>query len=203
MWAGLLPVGKPGCISVLVGSETKEFLGCDDYRDCMTVCAECGWEYNLADSDDFAAKATPLVSEYIRVLRAAEVATLRRRPLPQVWSPLEYACHVRDLLTAQRERVLAARRLDCPVVESMGRDERAEHDGYNDQLPDDVARQLGDAMLLLLNDFGKLSPTDWDRTLIYPYAWPDPHPAQRSLRWIATHSLHELHHHLLDIRGML
>ncbi|MFI1154959.1 hypothetical protein [Streptomyces sp. NPDC020817] len=45
------------------------------------------------------------------------------RPAPGIWSPLEYACHVRDVLLVQRERVLAARRSNTPVADPMGRDE--------------------------------------------------------------------------------
>ncbi|ODR05200.1 hypothetical protein BHQ15_15925 [Mycolicibacillus koreensis] len=145
----------------------------------------------------------PLAGGFRHVLESADSAVLRRRPSPPVWSPLEYACHMRDVLIVQRERVLVARRVDRPVAESMGRDERADHDGYNDQLPGDVARQLGDAAQLLANDFSRLSPVEWGRTLIYPYPWPEPKPGERSLRWIATHTLHELHHHLLDSRRQL
>ncbi|QIS24314.1 DinB family protein [Nocardia terpenica] len=124
---------------------------------------------------------------------------LRRRPAPRTWSPLEYACHVRDMLLVQRERVLAARRVDRPVAEPMGRDERVDHDGYAHQQPMAVARQLQDATLLFTHVLDRLPPEDWDRTLIYSY----PERAERSLRWVALHTLHELRHHLLDIRRAL
>ena len=70
---------------------------------------------------------------------------------PDLWSPLEYGCHLRDVLLVQRERVLAARRVDGADCVSMGREERAEHDGYNEQDPVDVARQLADAATLFSN----------------------------------------------------
>ena len=54
---------------------------------------------------------------------------------------LEYGCHLKDVLLVQRERVLTARRVDRPSFHPIGRDERAEHDGYADQDPADVARQ--------------------------------------------------------------
>ncbi|WP_369741508.1 DinB family protein [Mycobacterium servetii] len=148
------------------------------------------------DGQNFAASAGPIADEYVNLLESTNETMLRARPSMHVWSPLEYACHVRDLLLAQRERVLAARRQDRPVAEPMGRDERVEHDGYNDQSP-------SDAKLLLSNAFGRLSPADWDRTVIYPYAYPDPNPAERSLRWMATHTLHELPHHLIHVRRQL
>ena len=36
----------------------------------------------------------------------ADADALRHRSAPDVWSPLEYACHVRDVLGVQRERML-------------------------------------------------------------------------------------------------
>src|SRR6516165_7108157 len=145
----------------------------------------------------------PLGGSVCRLLRRAasvqQSRGLQLRPSPHGWSPLEYACHVRDLLLVQSERVLAARRRDRPVAEPMGRDERVEHDGYNNQRPGDVARQLTDATLLLSNALARLSPADWERTVIYTY----PERAERSLGWVAAYTLHELRHHLLDVRRQL
>ncbi|PRI13603.1 hypothetical protein B2J96_19970 [Mycobacterium shigaense] len=124
-------------------------------------------------------------------------ARVRRRPA--VWSALEYGCHLRDVLLVQRERVLAALRLDRPDAAAMGRDERAVHDGYSVQDPADVARQLTDAALMFGHVLGRLSAADWDRALVYHY----PETAERPLRWVAVHTLHEAQHHLLDIRGQV
>jgi hypothetical protein len=179
---------------VLVGRTPAQSYGNE-----MTRCTECGFDYELADAKDFARLAAPFVDSYAALLRINNLERLQLRPSPYVWSPLEYACHVRDLLLVQRERVLAARRRDRPVAEPMGRNERVEHDGYNNQRPDDVARQLTDATLLLSNALIRLSRADWERTVIYTY----PERAERSLRWVAAHTLHELRHHLLDIRQHL
>ncbi|RAU93030.1 DinB family protein [Mycobacterium colombiense] len=122
-----------------------------------------------------------------------------RRPRPGVWSPLEYACHLRDVLLVQRERVLAARRVNGADCAPMGREERAEHEGYNEQDPTAVARQLTDAAALFANVLTRLSAADWDRTVVYHY----PATSEQSLRWVAVHTAHELQHHLLDIRRQL
>ncbi|WP_405168015.1 DinB family protein [Nocardia sp. NBC_01499] len=124
---------------------------------------------------------------------------LRQRPEPETWSPLEYACHMRDVLLVQRERALAARRTKLPDATPMGRDERVEHDGYADQRPSDVGRQLRDAAQLFANVLERLNDDDWERTLMYSY----PEPQERSLRWLALHTLHELRHHLLDMHRQL
>ncbi|MGI8311078.1 DinB family protein [Saccharopolyspora hattusasensis] len=149
-------------------------------------------------ADQVSVLARHYVAEYAELL-SADPVVLRRRATPQLWSPLEYACHMRDVLLVQRERLLAARRSDSPVTEPMGRDDRVEHDGYIHQQPADVARQLHDAALLFAHGLDQLGPEDWERTLSVPY----PEIAVRSLRWFAVHTLHELRHHLLDIRRQL
>jgi hypothetical protein len=125
---------------------------------------------------------------------------LRSRRRPGVWSPLEYGCHLRDMLLVQRERVLAARRIARPDCPPMGRDERVVHDGYAEQEPEDVARQLADAAQLFGNVLARLAADDWDRTVFYSY----PETRERSLRWVAVHTMHhtvhDVRHHLLDIR---
>lgn len=164
----------------------------------LESCAECGFVYDLEQAGQSGAVIAGLVPEYAALLTGDDAA-LRRRPRPETWSALEYACHVRDVLLTQRERVLQARRESLPALTPMGRDERVEHEGYNEQDPRAVTRQLSDAALLFGNVLDRLSAEDWERGLIYPY----PDPNQRSLRWLAVHTVHEVRHHLLDIRRQL
>lgn len=81
----------------------------------------------------------------------------------------------------------------------MGREERVERDGYNEQQPTDVARQLVDAAAMLANVLMRLSLCDWDRTVVYNY--PEIHT--RSLRWLAVHTVHDVQHHLRDIQRQI
>jgi hypothetical protein len=77
----------------------------------------------------------------------------------------------------------------------MGREERADYDGYDAQDPIDVARQLVDAARMFERVLARLGPNEWNRTIIYNY----PTPSERSLRWVAVHTLHEVRHHALDV----
>lgn len=153
-------------------------------------------EYDETLCTTAGARIEVLTQDVVAALGRASDAELRTRPEPATWSRLEYACHIRDVLLVQRERVLLARRVDDPEPEPMGRDERVDHDGYAQQSPADVGRQLTDAARLFANDLARLRPQDWDRTLTY--SWPQ--RARRSLRWVAVHTLHEVFHHLDDIR---
>jgi hypothetical protein len=161
------------------------------------LCAECGFRYDLSDAPAAAGDIRRLAGEVATVLRTPGHRLAERRE-PELWSPLEYGCHLRDVFLVQRERVLQARRDNGFTCVTMGRDIRVEHEGYADQQPADVARQLTDAALLFGNVLDRLG-ADWDNEMVY--SWPEPHRA--SLRWVAVHTVHEARHHLHDIRGQL
>ena len=88
---------------------------------------------------------------------------------------------------------------DTPTLESMGRDERAERDRYNEQDPARWPTSSADNAERLAGLLDGVAAGDWDRTAIHPY----PEPAPRSLLWMARHVVHEGSHHLLDIGRVL
>jgi hypothetical protein len=181
----------------------------------VAACPDCGFELSALDVDGPAA-GTPLAwhydesgwvdagdrigesaSEIADILRRTEPDALRTRPEPRVWSRLEYGCHVRDVLLVQRERVLMVRRGFEDEALPMGRDERVEHDGYDEQDPRDVAVQVEQSARLFEGVLRRLGPDDWDLTIGYRF----PEPSRRSMRWLAVHTAHEAHHHLHDMRA--
>jgi hypothetical protein len=119
----------------------------------------------------------------------------RRRPSRDVWSPLEYACHVRDMLRVQHERVELIQREDAPSLVPMGRDERVIEHRYNEQDPGVVTHELLDAARSVATFLGRLDDAGWKRTGLYTY----PSTELRTVEWIGTHTVHELQHHRRDI----
>ncbi|GAB3562226.1 DinB family protein [Spelaeicoccus albus] len=164
----------------------------------MDTCAECGFDYADVASVDVADAIVAETAEFASRLESAGDHARGRREAG-IWSPLEYGCHLRDMLLVQRERVLAARRRDTPTFDPMGRDERVEHDGYALQNPDGVAAQLRMASALLADDLRLLGDSDWNRLVMYNY----PQRTERTLRWVAVHTLHEVRHHRMDIDRQL
>lgn len=132
-------------------------------------------------------------------LTSSEVDALRRRVRPDVWSALEYACHVRDVLLVQRERLYLALVEDTPDFARMYRDERVILARYNEQDADEVADQLTAATRLAAQAFAGLDEKQWRRRLIYNY----PGPVGHDVAWLAAHTVHEIRHHLGDITAVL
>src|SRR6186713_1793896 len=58
------------------------------------VCPECGFDAPAADREQVGATIRAMSTAWDAVLRRP---TVRDRPTPSVWSPLEYGCHVRDV----------------------------------------------------------------------------------------------------------
>ncbi|MEM9039660.1 MAG: DinB family protein [Actinomycetota bacterium] len=182
----------------------------------MAVCPDCGFELAGLRSTDhgdrifdceydengYSTATTQIAAasgEAASVLRGADIGAARVRPAPGHWSAIEHACHLRDVLAVQRERVLQARRGFGAERIAMGREERVEHDGYNDQEPGDVAIQLEQMSMLLANVFDRLERADWE--LMVSYAFPD--EVRRSLRWLAVHTAHEAVHHAHEIASLI
>ena len=159
----------------------------------MDRCEECGFAYDSVAADGVPERLGGLAARYADAL--AGVADVRRRPAPAVWSPLEYTCHVRDVLRVQRARLDLALHTDAPEFAPMGRDELAVTAAYNSQDPAAVLIALGAAADLLATAFAALAPADLDRVGLYP--WPE--PTARTLLWLGQHTVHEGEHHLMDI----
>jgi len=164
----------------------------------MTVCPECGFTYGAAPRRELGVMLSMAAAAYSSRL-AADPASVHRRRSPEEWSPLEYSCHVRDVMLMQRDRVYVALVEDEPTFKPMYRDERVAFDRYDTQRPSVVADQIAMAADLLSRAFDGLEQAQWSRQLIYGF----PDPARRDVEWVAHHTLHELVHHLMDIDRIL
>jgi hypothetical protein len=156
-------------------------------------CDQCGFDYGAVPAATVSGRLRSFGPRYAAALGGAPHP--RRRPADGVWSPLEYACHVRDVFDVQRQRLALALREEAPVFEPMERDARAVKDAYNEQSPSTVLNDLAAAAHTLADAIDALSQAELARTGVYP--WPQ--PQARSLLWLGRHSVHEGEHHLLDI----
>jgi S-DNA-T family DNA segregation ATPase FtsK/SpoIIIE len=157
-------------------------------------CGECDYDYDELERAELA-PALRADARALTSLLSDAADQLRTRPAPNVWSALEYGCHVRDIFEVQRARIELALRVDHPAFAPMGRDERAVRDRYNEQPLGAVIGALLDQADELASVLEGLDDDGWARTGIYNY----PAPADRTVEWIARHTLHEARHHERDI----
>jgi hypothetical protein len=168
-----------------------EFLGYDTLTES---CKECGYSYDVGRTEVLGWLRSD-TDAFVERLAAIDDDAVRVRPAPGVWSPLEYACHVRDVLQVQRGRVRQALDEDEPAFTPMGRDERAVERRYNHQDPQQVQTEIqaaGEAFRTLLEG---LDDAGWRRRGLYNY----PTPELRTVEWIGVHTVHELFHHRRDL----
>ncbi len=173
----------------------------------MDHCEQCGFIYDQLALADIpmrlraseSAYRTALLDDGARDRAGQREGVLRRRPEPDTWSALEYTCHVRDVLLVQRDRTVLALVETNPGFARMSRDERVALARYDAHPPLQVAVQVGVAAELCATVFDGLTPDQWNRPLIYNY----PVPTLRDVAWLARNTVHEVEHHLGDIRSVI
>lgn len=157
-------------------------------------CEGCGfvWDAIAADAVGPGVRATTVaIAE--RLARAGADAT--RRPSPDRWSVVEYAAHVRDVVTNVRDRIVQTLVEDEPTYAMLWRDHRVDLGLYAGDDPAEVAAEVTAAGSLFARTFERIDPTLLTRTGLYTY----PVAVPRSVLWIAAQVLHECRHHLADI----
>ena len=152
-------------------------------------CPECG--YDSSQVDDVAARTRAAVT----AIRAAlESPTAAVRPGPQVWSPLEYACHVRDVCIVFGARLAAMRGTDDPLFADWDQDATALAERYGEQDPATGSAELATEGERIAADFASVRPDELDR------------PGRRSngsaftVQTLGRYFLHDLEHHAHDVR---
>ena len=168
----------------------------------MTVdrCEQCGFVYESLAPGDMGSTIRRLAQDIgAELVNPAVSHGIRMRPAPEVWSALEYGCHVRDVLLVQRERMLLAQVEERPSFARMYRDERVTLAGYADERVEDVAGHLTVAAALVGRVVDGLTPEQLARPCIYNF----PAETERDVAWLGRHTVHEATHHLDDIRSVL
>jgi hypothetical protein len=155
-------------------------------------CPDCGF--------DAAALAVAEVPALLRDAGQRFAATLvrkdaRTRPREGVWSPLEYACHVRDVCDVMRGRLEQILDGGGAVVRfaNWDQDATAVERQYWRSDPDVVAREVTHAFETAATAYELPTGTQWE--------WPAvrSNGSQFSARTLALYFAHDVHHHLRDV----
>jgi hypothetical protein len=155
-------------------------------------CPECGYLAADVPAVDVARRVRATVPVYAEALAAPTAA---RRPSPAVWSPLEYACHVRDVHRLYTERLALMLADDDPRFANWDQDETAVAERYDLQDRAAVAVELAGAAEVMAAAFDGVTADQWRRTGVRSDG------AHFTVDSFARYFLHDVEHHAWDITG--
>lgn len=153
-------------------------------------CEECGFD-PAYDVTTTGSRTRTAARGHAAALRRTDA---RERPTPNVWSPLEYGCHVRDVCRLFGERLALMLAEDDPAFDNWDQDRAAVEDRYWAQVPADVAVELVDAAESVATAFDAVDGDQWERT------GRRSNGSRFTVRTLATYFLHDVEHHLHDVR---
>ncbi|WOP19446.1 DinB family protein [Raineyella sp. LH-20] len=154
-------------------------------------CTQCGF-HPIRPLGDIAPRLTASIARWQSVLERTDVAV---RPEPDVWSPLEYACHVLDVSLVFTTRVEQMRSEDTPTFVGWDGEAAAIAEDYNARDPRSVAADYETATHRAAEFFASLEEDAWQR----PGLRAD--GKRFTIATLADYWLHEIHHHLADVQG--
>jgi hypothetical protein len=153
-------------------------------------CPQCGFDALTVEPTE--------VSTHIRADAQAWPARLTdpsasTRPTPEVWSVLEYGCHVRDVHRIFDHRVRLMLTRDGPTFPNWDQDQTAVTADYASQSPDAVAAELLEAASTVANTYDTVRHEDWSRRGFRSNG------SEFTVSSIALYHLHDIVHHAWDV----
>lgn len=153
-------------------------------------CPDCGSLVGDVPGSALASRITAATDPWQSVLGRPDAA---ERPDPTTWSPLEYACHVRDVCRLFDERLHLMLEEDAPRFGNWDQDETALAERYHEQDPTTVLRELAVAAAGWAASYRDVAPDAWDR----PGLRSD--GSRFTVLTLGQYGLHDLVHHLHDV----
>lgn len=153
-------------------------------------CPDCGWLSGEVPGSAIAVRILDLTEPWQGVLARPDA---RERPAPTTWSPLEYACHVRDVCRLFDERLHLMLEQDSPRFANWDQDATALEQRYHEQDPATVMRELAVAAAGWASSYRDVDDAAWDR----PGLRSD--GSQFTVLTLGRYGLHDLAHHLHDV----
>lgn len=156
-------------------------------------CPDCGFDCRSPQREELSSLCRDVGRRWAAVLAATEQPAVR--PEPTVWSPLEYACHVRDVFALATYRHSLMLSEADPFFENWDQDATAIREGYARQDPDQVAEQVVQEAARYADALADVMSDDWDRT------GRRGDGASFTVETFARYLIHDPIHHLTDVTG--
>ncbi|WP_026919373.1 DinB family protein [Gordonia shandongensis] len=155
-----------------------------------TPCVDCGFDPGTLTRAGVADRIAASAAGWETVLSRPGVA---ERPDPQTWSPLEYACHVRDLYTVMRQRLELMRERQPARFADWDQDAVAVAGDYRGQDPVAVGAALAANAREFADAYRAVPERDWTRR----GERGDGRPF--TVETLARYAIHDVEHHRVDV----
>lgn len=153
-------------------------------------CPECGFDASQVQRGEVARIVRDNVAEWPAVLERDGVTV---RSVPDRWSALEYACHVRDVFSLFLERLTLMLADDDAHFANWDQDATAVERRYAEQNPTIVSAELTQAGLALAEAFDDVHGDQWERTGVRSDG------ATFTVESFGRYLIHDPVHHLWDV----
>ena len=156
------------------------------------ACGQCGFDSSTISHADVSALIRDNAHRWAEPLGST---TATQRPEPSVWSPVEYACHVRDVHRLYDERLAMMLSQEDPQYPNWDQDETAVAQRYHEQDPSVVLTQLQANAERIASAFDAVADDQWKRT------GRRSDGAVFTVDTFARYYLHDITHHIHDVSG--
>ncbi|WP_166979936.1 DinB family protein [Paramicrobacterium fandaimingii] len=153
-------------------------------------CPECGFDATTVELTEVGGIVRANAGIWAEVLERDNVG---ERPDDSTWSPLEYACHVRDVHSLFAERLVLAMTHQNPVFPDWNQDEAAVEGRYADQAPSQVASDVMDAAFAAAEAFDGVPAESAGRT------GRRSDGAKFTIETLGRYYVHDIVHHAWDV----
>ena len=157
-------------------------------------CPECGFDTSSFPREQVVELILSNAGGWHQLLTGP--GAVRTRPAPDRWSPLEYGCHVRDVLRLYDERLQLMLTQDDPLYANWDQDATAIAERYGEQDPVEVAAELTEAAQTIAARFAAVTGDQWQRT------GNRSDGAKFTVETFARYFVHDPVHHLYDATGI-
>jgi hypothetical protein len=153
-------------------------------------CPECAFDTRSFPRERVGEMVRDNAARWQAVLDHPSVA---ERPSDDVWSALEYACHVRDVFALYDERLVMMLEQDGPAYPNWDQDQAAVEQDYGSQDPARVYAEMQEAAARLSDRFDGVEEDQWERTGFRSDG------ADFTIETFARYLIHDPIHHLHDV----
>ena len=174
-------------VTVAITPDTKDWTWVLQRR-----CPECGYDAASVDLETLPERIRDNARTWQQALGEEDC---RVRPAENVWSPLEYACHVRDVYRVFDERLRLMLTEDDPAYDNWDQDATAVERAYGEQDPAQVAGELADAAEVVAARYASVTADQLTRT------GRRSDGAVFTVDTLGRYYLHDVLHHVHDVRS--